>query len=47
MDDTPMDDKLAGLEDADPADAPEVADAIAAELSVLLEAEEDGPAQEA
>jgi len=42
-----MDEKLAGLEQADPADAPEIADAIAADLSALLESEEDDPAQEA
>lgn len=42
-----MDEKLAGLEQADPADAPEMADDIAADLSALLESEEDDPAPEA
>jgi len=47
MDDTPMDEKLAGLEEADPADAPDLADSIAADLSALLESEEEDPATEA
>jgi len=47
MDDTPMDDRLASLEDADPADAPDIADDIAATLASRLEAEEEHPAQEA
>jgi len=41
MDHTPLDDLLTGLEAADPADAPETADAIAAALSEQLE-EDDG-----
>jgi hypothetical protein len=47
MDDTPIEETLASLEAADPADAPDIADAIAAELSTLLESEEDDPATEA
>lgn len=42
-----MDEKLAALEQADPADAPDVADDLAADLSTLLESEEDDPAAEA
>ena len=41
MDHTPPDDLLTGLEAADPADAPEMADAIAAALSEQLE-DDDG-----
>jgi hypothetical protein len=41
MDHTPLDDLLTGLEAADPADAPEIADAIAAALSEQL-AKDDG-----
>ncbi|MEX1208715.1 MAG: hypothetical protein WEE36_08995 [Acidimicrobiia bacterium] len=47
MDDTPIEEDLASLEEADPADAPDLADNIAAELSALLESEEDDPATEA
>jgi hypothetical protein len=47
MDDTPIEDLLASLEAADPAEAPELADAVAADLSALLESEEDDPATEA
>lgn len=37
MDDTTLDQKLTDLESADPADAPDLADAIASTLSDLLE----------
>ena len=47
MDDTPIEENLASLEAADPAEAPDIADTIAAELSALLESEEDDPAPEA
>jgi hypothetical protein len=45
MDDTPMDEMLSELEDGDPADAPDLADAIADRLAEDLE--EDAPAPEA
>lgn len=47
MDDTPIEELLASLEAADPAEAPELADEVAADLSALLESEEDDPATEA
>lgn len=47
MDDTPIEQTLASLEAADPADAPGLADTLAVELSALLESEEDDPATEA
>lgn len=40
MDDTPLDDLLTELEAADPAEAPETADAIASTLSEQLEADD-------
>ena len=40
MDDTPLDDLLSELEESDPADSPETADAIAAMLSELLDGED-------
>lgn len=46
MDDTPIEETLANLESADPADAPDLADEIAAELSADLESEEDAPETE-
>ena len=42
MDHTPLDDLVSDLESADPADAPDLADAIAARLSAELEEEEEG-----
>lgn len=42
-----MDEFIASLEAADPAAAPDIADSIAADLSRLLESEEDDPATEA
>jgi hypothetical protein len=47
MDDTPIEEDLVSLEAADPADAPDLADTVAAELSALLESEEDDSATEA
>ena len=40
MDHKPIEDLLTELETVDPADAPEVADAIASELSSQLESED-------
>jgi hypothetical protein len=40
MDDTPLDELLTELETADPAEAPEIADAIAADLSEMLETDD-------
>ncbi len=45
MDDTPLDDLLTELEAKDPAESPDLADAIAATLSEQLEAE-DGDGSE-
>jgi hypothetical protein len=47
MDDKPIEETLTSLEAADPAEAPDIADTIAAELSALLESEEDDTATEA
>lgn len=46
MDDTPIDSLISELESADPSDAPDIADAIATELSQTLDAiaEEAPPA---
>lgn len=43
MDHTPLEDLLTGLEAADPADAPETADAIAAALSEQLDDDDGDP----
>lgn len=43
MDHTPIDDLLSELEASDPADAPDIADAIAVALSEELEAEDGDP----
>ena len=41
MDDTPVDDLASELEEADPAEAPEIADAIAAALGSELDEGDD------